>query len=191
MTDYEQRARKLIENAAKTLPDIPTDEQTVKELAAALPKAEAVTGRNSPGLWDLAKVPFTGRVHGVEVERGLWAWGLLLLKIISWIVVPIFSLLFGLLTLFMFWGFGRWWWTSARATERGVEIFSAVRGTTASYAWSDIVALRRVSHGPALAPQLELSNGNFIIVPLADWAALAGFAEAHAIRIDDPWKHDG
>lgn len=193
--EYEQQARKLVDELAKLDPDLVVDrEEAVKELTAALPKVEAVCGppgsMRGPSIWELVKAPFTARLHGVEVERGLWPWGLILLRAFGAVAGPIF----GLIQWVGFWNLSRSG-CDANLSDAGVEVFSKRKGHIATYAWTEIAQMRRIFEPPITFWELVLTSGQEVALPLAELDArdfrAHGIIVHEADRFRSEYKNDG
>lgn len=166
--NYERRVRKGVEDLAKLDPEFAAlnQEETIKEAAAGLRKAETAwggPGSSGPSFLELAKAPFTGRLNGIEVERGLWPWGLILLQAVGAIVAPIL----GLIQWVGFWNLSRSGY-DANVSDAGVEVFSKRKGRVALYAWADIAQLRSVFQPPLTFWEIVLSSGATVSLHLAD-----------------------
>ena len=193
--DYEQRARRSLDDLTKMDPELAAldREETIKEVAAGLKKAESASGGAGspwPATSELLKAPFTGRLHGVEVERGLWPWGLILLKAFGAVVGPIF----GLIQWVGFWNLSRSGY-DAHLTDDGVEVFSKCKGHVATYECSEIAQLRRIFEPPLMIWELVLTNGKEVSLPLAELnpsdfrARGITVHEQHKFR--SQYQHDG
>jgi hypothetical protein len=177
---HEERARRMIAEAKRLDPDlVPDEEEAVREMARALPKVEAAMGGDRPHLSQLLLAPFTGRLHGVEVERGLWPWGLVLLKVFGAIVGPIFGLLQGA----MFWNLGRKG-LDARLTDAGVETFSKRKGHVATHPWGTIKRLQLTFQPPLTFWELVLADGKVVALHMAGELDPNAFRE-HGIEVDE------
>ena len=85
----------------------------------------------------------------------------------------------------MLWG--TVWWLRGRATDKGLDIVSVIRGVTAHYAWSDIASMQMVGYGPMTVPELTLNNGLTVLLKRDRWDDLAPTLSAHGIPVHNPW----
>ena len=85
----------------------------------------------------------------------------------------------------MLWG--AMWWLRGRATDKGLDCVSAIRGVTAHYAWGDIASMQMVGYGPMTVPELTLSSGRRVLLKRDRWDDLAPVLSAHDIPVHNPW----
>jgi hypothetical protein len=127
---------------------------------------------------------FTGRVQGVQASRNplhwLPLWGAALF------VVPLLVLLYPVYIVWML--AGGWillrYGAGARIAESGIEVFSKSKGPIAFYAWDSVRSLSLTFMPPGWCPQVTLSSGEVVPLPLADFEALAVACEARGVPVD-------
>jgi hypothetical protein len=188
--NYEERVRKGIDDLAKVDPEFAAinREEMIREAAAGLRKAETAWGGPAspgPAILELVKAPFTGRLNGIEVERGLWPWGLILIRGMGAIFGPIF----GLIQWVAFWNLSRRG-LDARLTDSGVETFSKRKGHVAKYSWSEISGLRKILEPPFQYWELVLARGVAVPLHMADLDPAPFHTHGVAVQATAKFRHE-
>jgi hypothetical protein len=140
-------------------------------------------------IWDLAKAPFTavftGRYMGYPVESrnplhwiSMWGWALLAIAFVL-LAYPVL-LLVQLVSMRLYMRQAG----TTRILDTGVEV-SAKRGAASvHYDWASICEVRTKFVPPFTNPELVLTSGEHVELPIADVEVLATALSARGIHFD-------